>query len=47
MIIYFVTYKTMDGKTVTKGCSNEQQQSKEYSLALQMGCKPQKFERSL
>ena len=47
MKLFFVEYKTPEGLTVTKCCSNEKEQSIEYSIALKNGVKPVKYEREL
>ena len=46
MKLFFVEYRT-EGKTITKVCSTEKEQSIEYSIALKNGCEPVKYEREL
>lgn len=43
--VFFVTYKTLAGRRITIGVSNEQLQNKEYSFALKNGYEAFKFRR--
>ena len=43
--LYGVTYKTLDGRTVSKYLSNEKLQNLAFNVAKMQGLAPLKFER--